>query len=64
MENENKDKRILTEEELKEVQGGSSIIDQVLLNCKSIKYLQTCIANSLCKWSNGRCDDKYKPKTS
>ena len=56
MENENKDKRILTEEELKEVQGG--VFGQILLNCKTIQDPKICKANMLCKWTNGKCEKK------
>ena len=53
MENENKDKKILTEEELKEVEGG--ILGQILLNCKTIIDPKICSGNMLCKWTNGKC---------
>ena len=53
MENENKDKKILTEEELKEVEGG--ILGQILLNCNTIIDPKICSGNMLCKWTNGKC---------
>lgn len=57
MENENKEKKVvLTDEELKEVEGG--VMAQVLLNCQTIQNPKTCNANMLCKWTNGRCENR------
>ena len=57
MENENKEKKVvLTDEELKEVEGG--VMVQILLNCNTIPNPKICIANMLCKWTNGRCEDR------
>ncbi len=57
MENENKEKKVvLTDEELKEVEGG--VMAQILLNCKTIQNPKICMANMLCKWTNGRCENR------
>jgi bacteriocin-like protein len=57
MENENKEKKVvLTDEELKEVEGG--VMAQILLNCQTIQNPKTCIAHMLCKWTNGRCENR------
>ena len=57
MENENKEKKVvLTDEELKEVEGG--VFVQILANCNTILKPETCNANMLCKWTNGRCEKR------
>ena len=56
MENENKDKVILTDEELKEVAGGSS---PKFAGCMHYRKIEECAKKSdLCRWSNGKCVSK------
>ena len=56
MENENKDKVILTDEELKEVAGGAS---PKLAGCMHYRKIEECAKKSdLCRWSNGKCVSK------
>ena len=52
MENENKDKVILTDEELKEVAGGAS---PKFAGCMHYRKIEECVQKSdLCRWSNGK----------
>ena len=56
MENENKDKVILTDEELKEVAGGAS---PKFAGCMHYRKIEECAKKSdLCRWSNGKCVSK------
>ena len=56
MENENKDKVILTDEELKEVAGGAS---PKFAGCMHYRKIEECVQKSdLCRWSNGKCVSK------
>ena len=56
MENENKEKNILTDEELKEVAGGSS---PKFAGCMHYRKIEECAKKSdLCRWSNGKCVSK------
>lgn len=55
MENENNEKTILNDEELKEVAGGLDAI-KMATNCNAITDKQKC-ENSIhmCKWQNNKC---------
>ena len=58
MENENKDKNIiLTDEELKEVAGGTPIPGQNSLTttCLSQKTQLGCMKIIICQWKDGEC---------
>ena len=56
MENENKDKVILTDEELKEVAGGAS---PKFAGCMHYRKIEECAKKSdKCIWSNGKCISK------
>ena len=56
MENENKDKVILTDEELKEVAGGAS---PKFAGCMQYRKIEECAKKSdRCIWSNGKCISK------
>ncbi len=59
MENENKEKVILNDEELKEVAGGKitngRLIQMVKNNCAKINGMRLCIQCSDCAWINGKC---------
>ena len=57
MENENKEKVILTDEELKEVAGGAA--GYVPAGCARYLNSEECIKKSACRWSNGKCIYKY-----
>ena len=48
MENENKEKNILTDEELKEVAGGAPL--EYLNTCLSINDRKPCEAKKYCRW--------------
>lgn len=52
MENENKDKIILTDEELKNVTGGSHL---VLNLCNKKRDPKDCVKTTECTWKNGKC---------
>lgn len=56
MENENKDKNILTDEELKNVDGG--ILSQMILHCRNFRNPKDCIKQIACKWENNLCLEK------
>jgi hypothetical protein len=61
MENENKDiKVILTDEELKEVAGGTPIPGQnpVTTTCPKQKSQLGCMKIPVCEWKDGRCVPK------
>ena len=53
MENENKDKVVLNEEELKEVAGGYSF-GGIPGTCKYLN-IKKCNEVAVCKWENGVC---------
>lgn len=62
MENENKEKVILTDEELKEVTGGKQVLtpdvfNQINRQCEIFKGMKVCIqkTNGLCAWVNNKC---------
>ena len=63
MENENKEKVILTDEELKEVAGGKEVLSKQALsnlrrNCERYRGgAGNCIqmSNGLCAWINNQC---------
>jgi hypothetical protein len=62
MENENKEKVILTDEELKEVAGGKEVLDKITLkylirDCEKYGGAGHCIqmSNGLCAWINNEC---------
>ena len=56
MENENKEKNVLTDEELKEVAGG--VIQSGLVDCQSIKKMEDCGKLRYCRWSFAKCVSK------
>ena len=53
MENENKDKVILTDEELKEVAGG--VQNSLTTTCSTQKTLLGCMKIIICEWKDGEC---------
>ena len=62
MENENKEKVILTDEELKEVAGGKEVLSKHALSnlrstCEKYGGAGHCIqmSNGLCAWINNEC---------
>ena len=59
MENENKEKIFLNDEELKEVVGGKESDKQVVnfmkLKCEKFKGRTVCVANPACAWINNQC---------
>ena len=59
MENENKEKVILTDEELKEVAGGKisgeAVINTVKRMCSSSYSREACVRNADCAWISNRC---------
>ena len=62
MENENKEKVILTDEELKEVTGGKQVLtpdvfNQINRQCEFFRGMKVCIQqnNGLCAWVNNKC---------
>ena len=62
MENENKEKVILTDEELKEVTGGTQVLNkkalfQISSQCEKFGGVNACIqqTNGLCAWVNNKC---------
>ena len=59
MENENKEKVILNDEELKEVAGGKItnglLIQMVKKNCAKANGARLCIQCSDCAWINNEC---------
>ena len=59
MENENKEKVILTDEELKEV-AGAGILD-FIKSCLAISDRQSCESRNLCKWdeNQNKCLSKF-----
>ena len=56
MENENMEKIILTDEELKEVAGGA--IQSGLVDCQSIKKMEDCGKLRYCRWILTKCVSK------
>ena len=56
MENENNEKNILTDEELKKVDGG--ILSQMILHCRNFRNPKDCIKQIACKWENNLCLEK------
>ena len=59
MENENKEKIVLTDEELKEVAGGASESDKLAAEyfCNKILLLKRCIfeTQKKCAWIGNKC---------
>jgi hypothetical protein len=60
MENENKEKTILTDEELQEVAGGKKISAEAVINevrriCVSRFCRDSCMRNGDCAWISNRC---------
>ena len=62
MENENKEKVILTDEELKEVAGGKEVLNEGTLlqlssQCEKFPGMNVCIQQTygLCAWVNNKC---------
>ena len=60
MENENKDKVVLNEEELKEVAGGAPL--DYLKSCLSINDRKPCEAKKYCRWdeNQNKCLPKFE----
>ena len=54
MENENKDKVVLNEEELKEVAGGAPFFGGISAYCKALN-MKRCYEAFECKWEKGAC---------
>ena len=52
MENENKKVISLTDEELKEVTGGTGV---VVKPCEKILKASECIKTKICRWKDGSC---------
>ena len=57
MENENKDKVVLNEEELKEVAGGAPFFGGISAYCKALN-MKRCYDAVECKWQDGICVQK------
>jgi hypothetical protein len=59
MENENKEKVILTDEELKEVAGAGTL--DFIKSCLAISDRQSCEYRNLCKWdeNQNKCLSKF-----
>ena len=57
MENENKDKVVLNEEELKEVAGGALPFGNIATFCKKLN-MKRCYDAVECKWQDGICVQK------
>ena len=60
MENENKEKVILTDEELKEVTGGKEVLNKETLlhlssQCEKFRGVIVCIQHTICAWVNNKC---------
>ena len=59
MENENKERIILNDEELKEVVGGKEsepgLIKLVKIKCRSYTARKACVANAVCAWIKNQC---------
>ena len=59
MENENKERIILNDEELKEVVGGKEsdqgLIKEVKRKCRPYIARKACVANAVCAWINNQC---------
>ena len=58
LENENKDKNILTDEQMKEVDGGAVVVTANISFCHGLSPKQ-CKMNTACEWSNAKCVNKY-----
>ena len=54
MENENKEKNILTDEELKEVAGGDAR-SAYIVKCMGKLNAKNCLELPYCKWENSKC---------
>jgi hypothetical protein len=59
MENENKDKTILTDDQLKEVAGGSGLS---IVICSSKKNPEDCMKNRKCIWLDDKCVQESSKK--
>ena len=57
LENENKDKNILTDEQLKEVDGGAVVVTANTTFCHGLSPKQ-CKMYTACEWSNAKCVNK------
>ena len=59
MENENKERTILNDEELKEVVGGKvtdqGLIKVVKIKCRPYIARKACVANAVCAWIKNQC---------
>ena len=59
MENENKERIILNDEELKEVIGGKEsepgLIKVVKMKCRPYIARKACVANAVCAWIKNQC---------
>ena len=60
MENENKEKVILTDEELKEVTGGKEVLNKETLSllssqCEKFRGVIVCKQQTICAWVNNKC---------
>ena len=62
MENENKEKKektILNDEQLKEVEGG---IMPIYIPCNKIETQWACLRNQMCIWKGGKCVNGWEVK--
>ena len=59
MENDNMERIILNDEELKEVVGGKesdkALIEMMKAKCRPYIARKACVANALCAWINNQC---------
>ena len=62
MENENKEKKektILNDEQLKEVDGG---VMPIYIPCKNLDTQVGCLRNQMCIWKGGKCVNGWEVK--
>ena len=60
MENENNDKTVLTDEELKAVAGGIGYFSGIPEHCKKLNIKKCYDSSPVCKWEDGKCVQNTK----